>query len=135
VLAACSAGQNAVTAFQTLAPIIARVKQATTAAQTGITLGLLGSDSVVKADFSAARIIRKVAGADRATPETSKITGLTYGRIPTTSLSIPIGRTATTADDATTDNLQGALLAIKAPMIAASPSPNRTKVYLQDEEF
>jgi hypothetical protein len=116
--------------MQTVAPVAARVKQSTSTNQAGITLGLPAAAEVtVKAEFSAARIIRKVASSDRATPEVSKITGLTYGRIPTASLSIPIGQKAAG------DTLQAALTEIRGPLIAASTAPTRTKVYLQDEEF
>jgi hypothetical protein len=130
VVAACSALENAVLSLQGVAGVSVRVKQSTAVAQEGITLPLLGGDSVVRADFSAARIIRKIAAGDKAKPEISKITGLTYGYIATKSISLPIGRKS-----ASGDSLSEALIDLSQPIKAASGSPKRCKVYLQDEEF
>jgi len=126
ILAKVSGSVDAATAFSGAISITGRVKIPNGATRTGYTAATAGTDFIKIADFSSARIIRKVYTTGTATAKKSEITGLTYGYRRSTSLSMPIGR-----KDAN-DTLADALSAAKSGLVGANAL---TQVFLKDEEF
>ena len=131
VLQLASASRTAVTAFQALPSVIARVKHVrATGTTAGITLTITGEsvDVVKDARIAPARVIRKVYATETATAKTSETTGLRYGYRRSTSLSLPFGSAA-----ADTDTLADAFALISAEVKSAAANPELTAVNLVPE--
>lgn len=126
VFARASASVDALTAFAGNSSITSRVKIANGTTRTGYTAAPADSDFLKIADFSPARIIRRVYTTGTATAKKSEITGLTYGYRRSESLSAPIGR------ENATDTLADALTEASADIETAN---GLTQVFLKDEEL